>query len=80
MERARARFMEAYRATTLRAQIADWQEAQVASAYLAALEQAHGNDSDAAEWIEWIREFVARLDRCTARRRCRRNPRSSLRP
>jgi hypothetical protein len=62
MERARQRFLEAHRAKVLRAQIAARQEAQVMSAYLAELEAAHGASSESAEWIDWIRDFITRLD------------------
>jgi hypothetical protein len=62
IERARQRFIEAYRAKVLRAQIAARQEAQVMSAYLAELEAAHGASAESAEWIEWVREYIRRLD------------------
>jgi hypothetical protein len=62
MERARQRFLEAHRAKVLRAQIAARQEAQVMSAYLTELEAKHGAIPESAEWIEWIREFIKRVD------------------
>jgi len=66
MERARERFVEAHRAKVLRAQIAARQEAQVMAAYLAELEAAYGEDGEASEWIEWVREYIARVDPLSA--------------
>jgi hypothetical protein len=62
MERARQRFLEAHRAKVLRAQIAARQEARLMSAYLTELETTHGGIPESAEWIEWIREFIKRVD------------------
>jgi hypothetical protein len=62
MERAKERFLEAHRATALRAQIAARREAQVMKAYLAELQVAHGHDPQAAEWIEWVRAFITSID------------------
>jgi hypothetical protein len=62
MERAKVRFMRAHRAKVLRDQVAARQEAQLIATYLADLEKAHGDSPEAAEWIEWIRDFVTRLD------------------
>jgi hypothetical protein len=66
MERARQRFIEAHRAKVLRAQIAARQEAQVMSSYLAELEAAHGDSDASLEWIEWVREYITKLDPLTA--------------
>lgn len=62
MERAKAQFVEAHRAEMLTSQIERWQQATLATAYLEALEAAHGDDPDAAEWIAWARSYVERLD------------------
>lgn len=62
MERAKASFIEAHRAKSLRAQVSAWHEAQTTAGYLAALEEAHGETDAAAAWIEWIRGYVERLD------------------
>jgi hypothetical protein len=59
---ARERFGEAHRANVLRAQIAARHEAKAMSAYLAELEGAHGASPVSSEWIDWIREFIARID------------------
>jgi hypothetical protein len=64
--RARERFREAHRANVLRAQVAARQEANAMSAYLGELEAAHGATPDSLEWIEWIREFIARIDPLTS--------------
>jgi hypothetical protein len=62
MERAKERFVESYRGKALRAYLAAWQEAKELSTYLVALEHAHGDDPDAAEWIEWVRRHIERLN------------------
>jgi hypothetical protein len=62
MERAKARYIESYRAKALRAHAVAWQEANELRAYLAALEEAHGDDPEAAEWIKWVRSYIERLD------------------
>jgi len=63
---ARERFLEAHRTNALRAQIAARHEAKAMSTYLAELEAAHGASPESSEWIEWIREFIARIDPLTA--------------
>lgn len=62
MERAKLRFIEAEREKVLRSQVADWQEVQLFEHYLKELEDAHGDDPEAAEWIDWARSFVIRLN------------------
>jgi hypothetical protein len=62
MERAKARFVESYRGKVLRAHVSAWQEAKELSIYLASLEEAHGDEPEAAESIEWVRGFITRLD------------------
>jgi hypothetical protein len=59
---ARERVREAQRANVLRAQIVARQEAKAMSAYLAELEAAHGGNPASSDWIDWIREFIARTD------------------
>jgi hypothetical protein len=62
MVRAKERYIEAHRAQVLRAQIAARHEAQVMRGYLTELEEAHGEAPASAEWIEWIRGFITRID------------------
>lgn len=62
MERAKERYIDSYRATLLRSQVAAWREATELRDYLAALDSAHKDDPDAAEWIEWVRSYVDRFD------------------
>ncbi len=62
MERARERFLEAYRAELLHGQAADWEQARRARNYLSALEEAHGQSEEARPWIEWIRGYLVRSD------------------
>lgn len=65
MERAQVRFDEAEREKVLRSQIGAWQEAQLFERYLRELTEAHGDDPEAAEWIEWVGAFVTRLSPLT---------------
>jgi len=62
MERAKERFVDSYRGKVLRAHAAAWQEAIELRRYLDALEETHGDDPDATEWIEWVRDYIKRLD------------------
>jgi hypothetical protein len=62
MERAKERFHQAQLEKTLREQMAAWQEARVVRSYLAAVEELHGEDAGATEWITWIGEYLDRLD------------------
>lgn len=62
MEQAKARFVESFRAKALRAHATAWQEANELRAYLAALEEAHGAEPEAGEWIDWVRGYIERLD------------------
>jgi hypothetical protein len=62
MERARERFIEAHRAQALRTKVAAWEEAKQFRAFLATLEELHGANEEAAEWIEWVRRYVERYD------------------
>lgn len=60
---AKQLFHEHRRVQALRAQIAAWQEAQCVRDYLRAVEERHGQTSESAEWIAWIRRYVdERLD------------------
>lgn len=70
MERAKERFYEAHLENSLRAQVSAWQETGALREYLAALEEKHGHDGDAAEWIAWIREYLNGSIRCSPSRRC----------
>jgi hypothetical protein len=62
MARAKLRFIEAERENTLRSEVASWQEAQLFERYLSEVEATHGDDLEAAEWIEWMRGFISRLN------------------
>jgi hypothetical protein len=54
--------VRAYRAEALRVQVADWQNVQAVSYYLAALEGLHGQNDEVQPWIEWNRGDIARTD------------------
>jgi hypothetical protein len=62
MQRAKDRYAEAFRARALQAQVGAWHEAKRATAYLEALEEAYGDQPEAAEWITWIRSHLATAD------------------
>lgn len=62
MERAQLLFLEAEREKVLRSQIGAWQEVRLFERYLSELEEAHGGDPEAGEWIEWVRSFITRLN------------------
>lgn len=46
----------------LRAQASSWQESELICRYCDAMEEAHGEDPQAAKWIEWAREFAGSID------------------
>jgi hypothetical protein len=63
MEKAKRSFLEAHRAQALRSQASAWNEARALRTYLDALEEAHGDAPESAEWIAWTRRYVdERLD------------------
>jgi len=62
MEQAKARYIDSYRAAALRSQVVAWREANELRAYLTCLEETHGEKPEAAEWIDWVRGYVERLD------------------
>jgi hypothetical protein len=62
MEKARLTLVERDRITHLRSQASSWQESELISRYCDAMEEAHGEDPQAAKWIEWAREFAASID------------------
>jgi hypothetical protein len=66
LERARQLYLEAHRAKALRAQISAHHEAQIIRDYLAELEATHNDEPESSDWIDWIREFVTRLDPLTS--------------
>jgi hypothetical protein len=65
IERAKELFAEAHRANELRSQINARREAEAMRAYLAELEVAHGESAESAEWIAWIRSYIAKRDPLT---------------
>lgn len=62
MEHARVTLVEMQRAAQLRSQEQSWREAERLREYCDAMEAAHGDDPESAEWIAWARGFAARLD------------------
>lgn len=62
MERARRSLVETQRAALLRAQEQEWREAERLREYCDAMEAAHGQEPESAEWIAWARDFATRLD------------------
>jgi hypothetical protein len=62
MEQARKRLVESQRAAVLRSQEQAWREAERLREYCDAMEAAHGEHPDSADWIAWARGFAARLD------------------
>jgi hypothetical protein len=62
MDRARARLIETQRAGLLRSQEKAWREAERLREYCEAIEAAHGDRPESAEWIAWARDYAARLD------------------
>jgi hypothetical protein len=65
MAQAKERLIEAHRAKHLSAQADSWHAADRLRRYCDALESAHGDDSEAAEWIAWARAFADRIDPLT---------------
>ena len=62
MDRARVKLVETQRAAMLRSQEQSWREAERLREYCDAIEAAHGDDPESAEWIAWARGFADRLD------------------
>jgi hypothetical protein len=62
MKKARERHAENYRSETLRAEIAQWSEAQRIRAYCSAIESSHPDVSETLEWIAWARSHADALD------------------
>jgi len=62
MEKARVRFVEAYRAERLDTQVDAWQRAKAIREYCDALESEIDDASEIAEderaWIGWAREYA----------------------
>jgi hypothetical protein len=65
MDHARERLRDANRAAHLRAQAGAWREADRLRRYCDAIEAAHGDDPDTAEWLAWARSFAISLDPLT---------------
>ena len=62
MDRARKRLVETQRAALLRSQEQAWREAERLREYCDAMEAAHGDRPESAEWIAWARGFAARIN------------------
>ncbi len=62
MEEARARLLEADRATHLETRSEAWDQAERLRRYCDALEARHGNDREAIEWLTWVRAYLGRVD------------------
>jgi len=62
MEQAKKRLVESQRAAVLRSQELAWREAERLREYCDAMEVAHGEHPESAEWIAWARDFASRLD------------------
>ena len=58
MAEAREQFREEYRAQTLRARVAAWQEANQTIEYLSVLRDRYGTSPESATWIRWIARYV----------------------
>lgn len=65
MAEAAERLVEDGRTKHLRAHAAAWQEAEMLRRYCEALDAAYGDKPDAAEWLEWVRAHIIRLDPLT---------------
>lgn len=66
IENARARLLEKQRAEILRRQAARWREANDLRAYRNKMEARFGEVEDTRRWIEWIDEFIDKLDPLTS--------------
>jgi hypothetical protein len=62
MEQARERLVESQRVAVLRSQEQAWRGAKRLREYCDAMEAAHGEHPESAEWIGWARDFANRLD------------------
>ena len=66
IENARARLLEQQRAEILRKQAARWSEANDLRAYRNEMEARFGDVEGTQQWIEWIDEFIDKLDPLTS--------------
>ena len=62
MDQARQRLVETQRIGLLRAQAKAWKEADLLCRYCDAMDEAHGEHPESAEWIAWVRDFASRVD------------------
>lgn len=62
MDQARERLVETHRLAVLRSQEQAWREAGRLREYCDAIEAAHGEHPESAEWIAWARDFADKLD------------------
>jgi hypothetical protein len=62
MERAQVAWLEAFRASVLRTQVADWEAAISIRAFAAAVASEHGRDADAREWTAWALGYADSID------------------
>lgn len=67
MEQAKKRLVESQRVAVLRSQEQAWREAERLREYCDAMEVAHGEDPESAEWIAWARDFASRLNSLSER-------------
>lgn len=66
IENARAQLLEQQRAEILRKQAARWREANDLRAYRDEIEARYGDVQETRRWIEWIDEFIDKLDPLTS--------------
>ncbi len=62
MDDAKKRLMADERRALLFAQEREWRDARSLREYCDAMEEAHGEHPDTAEWLAWARDFADGLD------------------
>jgi hypothetical protein len=62
MQEAEKRLVESSRAARLREQSEAWRTTQALRQYCVAIEAAHGDRPETAEWVAWVRGYISRLD------------------
>jgi hypothetical protein len=66
MEEARASFLEDRRWRDLQSKLADWEMSRRLDAFIQAVEETHGDDPLAGEWLAWAREARERINPLTS--------------
>jgi hypothetical protein len=66
MRQAEERLIESHRARCLREQGAAWHAAETLRGYCEAMNAAHGDRPETAEWLTWARAYIRHLDPLTA--------------